>query len=283
MLKNIVARLAFSAAALLSFAICLRSEAGILYAVSGAGNSPSSLYQVNTSTGAATLVGATGTSHVTGLAFNPLTGDLYGHRSDIFDSGDSQLLQINVNTGASTLIGTTGIQVPDMAFSSNGTLYAWGEFEPTFSFSDNLYTIDTSTAVATLVGFSNIGTSNTGLAFDQNGALWVKSGDQLYSVNAVTGVGTFDKTLSENPNNALAFDENNTAYSVLRSDGNSFLVSVDLSTGVVTTIGDMGVSGISALAFAPVAANVPEPASMAIWGIGALGCAIAGYRRRKVA
>jgi len=25
----------------------------------------------------------------------------------------------------------------------------------------------------------------------------------------------------------------------------------------------------------------PEPASLAIWGLGALGCAIAGYRRRK--
>jgi len=28
---------------------------------------------------------------------------------------------------------------------------------------------------------------------------------------------------------------------------------------------------------------VPEPASMAIWGLGALGCAVAGYRRRKTA
>jgi hypothetical protein len=28
---------------------------------------------------------------------------------------------------------------------------------------------------------------------------------------------------------------------------------------------------------------VPEPASMAIWSLGALGCAIAGYRRRKLA
>jgi hypothetical protein len=28
-------------------------------------------------------------------------------------------------------------------------------------------------------------------------------------------------------------------------------------------------------------ATVPEPATLAIWGLGALGCAIAGYRRRK--
>jgi hypothetical protein len=34
---------------------------------------------------------------------------------------------------------------------------------------------------------------------------------------------------------------------------------------------------------APVQAAVPEPASLAIWGLGALGCAIGAYRRRKQA
>lgn len=34
-------------------------------------------------------------------------------------------------------------------------------------------------------------------------------------------------------------------------------------------------------AFGP--ANVPEPATMAIWGIGALGCTFGAYRRRKLA
>lgn len=29
--------------------------------------------------------------------------------------------------------------------------------------------------------------------------------------------------------------------------------------------------------------NVPEPTTLAIWGLGALGCAMAGYRRRKLA
>jgi len=33
---------------------------------------------------------------------------------------------------------------------------------------------------------------------------------------------------------------------------------------------------------APMAA-VPEPASLTVWGLGALGCAIGAYRRRKSA
>jgi hypothetical protein len=35
--------------------------------------------------------------------------------------------------------------------------------------------------------------------------------------------------------------------------------------------------------FNSAAAAIPEPASLAIWGLGALGCAVAGYRRRKLA
>lgn len=34
---------------------------------------------------------------------------------------------------------------------------------------------------------------------------------------------------------------------------------------------------------APASLETPEPASLAIWGLGAIGCAIAGYRRRKSA
>lgn len=33
----------------------------------------------------------------------------------------------------------------------------------------------------------------------------------------------------------------------------------------------------------PTVAAVPEPATLVIWSLGALGCAVAGYRRRKVA
>jgi len=44
--------------------------------------------------------------------------------------------------------------------------------------------------------------------------------------------------------------------------------------------------GVATLTQTPITEEVgavPEPASMAIWSLGALGCAIAGYRRRKAA
>ena len=79
-MKKLFAVAALAAAMVPAYAV------PVLYAISGAGNATSNLYTVNTSTGAATLVGSTGFSTVTGLAFNPITGVLYGHVSDIFGS-----------------------------------------------------------------------------------------------------------------------------------------------------------------------------------------------------
>lgn len=48
--------------------------------------------------------------------------------------------------------------------------------------------------------------------------------------------------------------------------------------------GDDNVSFVDSVSVELVGnAAVPEPASMAIWSVGALGCALAGYRRRKLA
>jgi hypothetical protein len=193
------------AALLLMVGLAGRAEAGLLFAVSGSGGSPSNLYTVDTTTGAATLVGATGFSHVTALSFDPTTGSLYGHVSDIFNTG-TQLIAINAATGAGSAIGSTGQQIPDMAFDSSGQLYAWSEFGSS-SF-DNLFTIDKATGAATLVGASGIGTFNTGLAFDNMGTLYVKPSGVLYTVDKTTGAATFVEALGTPLNNALAFDPN---------------------------------------------------------------------------
>lgn len=271
-------------AALLSLVMMSAASAQTLYGVTGAGNTPSSLYTIDTATGAATLVGATGFSHVTALSFDPTTGMLYGHVSDTFGSGDTQLISINPLTGAGTLIGTTGIQSPDMAFRSDGTLFAWSEFSDGGNQIDDLFVINKVTATATFVGESGTGTSSTGMAFDANGTLFLKPGNGLLTLDANTGVatnvGSLDVNTGQLLNNSLAFNAANQGFSLSRFDGSSFLYSVDTTNLTATEIGDMGVAGMAALAFGVA---VPEPATIVLISGVALAGAAVGYRKVRKA
>ena len=89
---------------------------------------------------------------------------------------------------------------------------------------------------------------------------------------AETPVVTLDRTF----NNALAFDENNVPYSILRTSGPAAtsLYRFDLTTGTSTLVGNMGVSNISAIAFErSEPSGVPEPSSLVLLATGLLACA----------
>jgi hypothetical protein len=247
-----------------------------LFAVDGAGGATASLYELDPTTGAIIqTIGSTGFAHVTGISFNPLTGQLYGVVSDSFSGGGS-LISIDLTTGAGTLIGSTSSQIPDISFSSSGVLYGWVEFGVAF---DQLATIDLTTGAVTAFAPST-GTSNTGLAFAPNGTLYLKPGGSLYTLDPTTGVSTFVTSLSTNPQNLLAFDSTGTMFSGIRNSGTFTLVTIDPTTGTVTSIGSNGAGSISAIAFQPLA--IPEPGSIALMGLG--GVALLGFvRRRKAA
>jgi len=61
---------------------------------------------INTSTGAATSVGALGFPFVRGLAFDPSTNTLYGS-----DFSTDELLTISTSTGAATSVGALGFEL----------------------------------------------------------------------------------------------------------------------------------------------------------------------------
>jgi len=113
------------------------------------------LYEINPTTGAATLEGAIGSSNVYALGFTQ-GGALLGE-SDA--TGD--LLSINTTTGAGTVIGPTGLTANYDLASRPEDGVVFGVDSGTFS----LYTYNISTGATTLVGPYGASLNLAGLAF----------------------------------------------------------------------------------------------------------------------
>ncbi|HET9765228.1 MAG TPA: hypothetical protein VFS60_00190 [Thermoanaerobaculia bacterium] len=96
--------------------------AGPIYVSAGDGVT-TTLYTINTGTGAATAVGPTGTALMIDIAINS-AGQMYG-----MDIGTDSLYTINTGTGAATLIGAIGFNAnfaQGMDFDkTTGVLYSW--------------------------------------------------------------------------------------------------------------------------------------------------------------
>jgi hypothetical protein len=96
--------------------------AGPVYLSAGNGTT-TNIYTVNTTTGALTVVGATGTALMIDIAMNS-AGAMYG-----MDIGTDQLYTINTATGLATSVGATGFNAnfaQGMDFDkTTGVLYSW--------------------------------------------------------------------------------------------------------------------------------------------------------------
>jgi hypothetical protein len=119
------------------------------------------IYRVNISTGAATLVTTTSpVINISGLAFHPVTGQLYASVR-LPSAQPDRIYKVSLPSGATTLVGATG-QGPtqDIIFSNAGQLFG---ITNTGTTTNNLIRIDTTTGVGTLVGSMGI-TGAQGLA-----------------------------------------------------------------------------------------------------------------------
>jgi len=242
------------------------------------------LYSVSTSNASLTLIGSTGLTAPDSLEFNA-GGTLYTTTNGFL--GASGLYSINPANAAATLVGATGVTQFEgaIAFAPDGTAYGAGQG------GTDIYTINLTTGAATVIG--NIGLIDvSGLAFRSDGTLVAiegTTGNSLYSINlttfATTAIATLLPTLGDIGGLTV---QGSTAYLATGGPGvggTNSLYSIDLFTGATTLIGSFGLSedGLSGLALMPTGA-VPEPASLAIWGLG--GLAMIGFgstRRRRAA
>lgn len=229
------------------------SAGATLYGATG-GNAFSDLYTINPATGAAVSVGPIGFA-VTGLAFDPTTGILYGVTSNQSPASPHSLITVDPATGAGTLIGdeqlgNTGIA--DITFDASGTLYGWSEG------SDELVSIDKSTGQATQLGDTGLSTYGSGIV-DVGGILYFTgqgNEQDLRTVNKATGATTVVATLNGGPGFpgdpiAALTTDGATLYGALNTDFGdevAFLVTIDEDSGLITEIGPV-VQGLDAIAF----------------------------------
>jgi 6-phosphogluconolactonase (cycloisomerase 2 family) len=156
----------------------------ILY---GAANGNDSLYRINMTTGAATLIGAFGVGDIQphGLEYDDSTGALY-----MGSSTNGTFYSVNKTTGQATAIGVHGlVQNTNFGYNSNSdVMYA------TNSSTDSFYTVNRATGALTLVGALGGGsTFPNALAFNYNTNVMYMTDtttDSLYTINLATGAAT---------------------------------------------------------------------------------------------
>ncbi len=255
---------------------------------------PATLYTIDSTTGAATPVGATGFNRVGAIDFNPLNGMLYGIGVDPV-STNFDLITINTATGLATAVGPFGggitgfVGVADMSFRSDGTLYAIDGLA-------TVYTVNTSTGAATPIGGPQSLPFGNALAFSLSDTLYKVDNEAAYIVNQTHGSGTFVSLInypdSEDRANGMDFDPaTGLLFASVRHSpfGPGFvnnapadtpfnyLATIDLATGNVTTVGQT-MNNLDALAVQPA---VPDSMST-LWLAIPLGVILfsTGQRRR---
>ena len=261
------------------------SPAGTVYGVTYFGDQ---LISVDPTTGAGTAVGTLSTPSASyGLA--GVDGKLY-----TFDSNADVIRQVDPSTAGTVATYNIGLMPGallgqgGLAFQSGTVGYLTSALDPTtFAPANSLYRFDISTGQS--VNIAPGGTSDTleALAFAPNGTLYGlgKLDGDLYKVSTATGALTLVGNVGFNvgsPIGSLAFGPDGVLYATL----DDALYKLDTMTGLATAVSTdpsatTGFDSISGLTYSPAA--VPEPASMATWGLIALAAGGRRLARRRAA
>ena len=193
-----------------------------------------SLYAVDVSTGAWTLIGSTGQTNPLGLAFNPDDGVLYGCQNN--SAPEDATYTVDTATGTWTLVGaavnTTGPQ--GLGYdSSTGTMYA-------VDLAGIMFTVNLATGEWTAFGATGLSGSTAELAYDStSGVMYGVSRNNLYTVDLGTGDWTLVGATGVGQPLGLVHDPVNDEMYGADYPGNTY--SVNRATGAYTLIGASGV------------------------------------------
>ena len=216
------------------------------------------LYTVNLSSGASQLVGAirlpgSRPVGVTGLAFHPKSGILYGITSEQSPNEPHSLMTIDPSTGAAALIGDLGAIASDISFDSKGTLYAW------LQTTSQLATVDLATGAVTRIGRARAAGYPSGVAVDPNDMVYVTAkgaSGTLDNVDIASGAVQVGPPLTGAPFstqiNSMSFSPSGLLLAINSNGGSpasARLVTINTATGAVSTIGNLP-DDSDALAFA---------------------------------
>ena len=178
--------------------LATRVEASDLYASTASGAAAGELYIIDSSSGGVVLdVGPLNDTNslnygMTGLAFDPVSGVLYGSTSHGGADSSTRDLLVTIDPATATItvkgpynLGGGG-SMADLAFDpTTDVLYGIGTVGGA-----HLYSIDTATGQATLVG-------DSGFAFTNGGGVAVSETGTVFGSPLPTNFGTYDKVTGE--------------------------------------------------------------------------------------
>lgn len=274
---------------LLALSLAAPAQAAGLYAATAAG-AAGRLYKLDPATGAllqdiGPLNDVAGANYpITGLAFHPTTGVLYGSTGNSAAATAARLVTIDPATGLVSPVGSfnagpvnssgTPATMADLEFDAAGTLYGVGSIG-----GPQLYSINTTTAQATAIG-------GTGLTSTTGGGLGILGGT-FYGTPTSARFGTYDSGTGAYTDIGNPTKPSGGGYGSLAVSGGLLyglnvgsgsppptnLVTINPANAAVTVLG-ASPNSVDAIAF-----QIPEPGT-AVLAIGPAIVAMLARRRR---
>jgi hypothetical protein len=243
-----------------------------LYGTTKRGGEPSDLVHLDPQTGALIEnVGPIGYS-VNGLTWDPTTNTLFGSTS-VMDPNHNGLITIDLDTGAGTPIGSGwGGAVNSIEASVDGDIFGW--WNPV---EHALVSVDKQNGTFAQIGNSGLDTVRIGLAFDNDGVLYMANGLDFrnYVIDTDSGDATFVSQFQSIAHHGDINPLDNLYYAIdFAGNGPKNIVIGDLAAGGFFLDSLPTVDDLHTLTFV-----VPEPTSATL---GLVVCLVVMFLRSRI-